>query len=270
MRGTACVTSQTPEGTYAALEQYGRELTNIARKGKLDPVIGRDDEIRRVIQILSRRTKNNPVLIGEPGVGKPRSLRVSPNGSSVGTCPIAERKAGDRSRPGGAGRRSQVPRRVRGAPEGGAEGDPGARRHHSVHRRAPHRRGRGRGRRGHGRLQHAQADAGAGRASPHRRHDPGRVPQAYREGRGPRAPLPAGGGRAPHGRGHHLHPPRIEGALRDPPADPHLRRGHRGRRDALGPLHLRSFPSRQGDRSHGRGRGQADGDHIQIRKSSTT
>jgi ATP-dependent Clp protease ATP-binding subunit ClpB len=70
VRGTQRVTSQTPEGTYAALEQYGRDLTDLARKGKLDPVIGRDDEIRRVIQILSRRTKNNPVLIGEPGVGK--------------------------------------------------------------------------------------------------------------------------------------------------------------------------------------------------------
>jgi ATP-dependent Clp protease ATP-binding subunit ClpB len=70
VRGTQRVTSPTPEGTYAALEQYGRDLTELARRGKLDPVIGRDEEIRRVIQILSRRTKNNPVLIGEPGVGK--------------------------------------------------------------------------------------------------------------------------------------------------------------------------------------------------------
>ncbi len=70
VRGTQRVTSQTPEGTYAALEQYGRDLTDLARRGRLDPVIGRDEEIRRVIQILSRRTKNNPVLIGEPGVGK--------------------------------------------------------------------------------------------------------------------------------------------------------------------------------------------------------
>jgi ATP-dependent Clp protease ATP-binding subunit ClpB len=70
VRGTQRVTSATPEGTYAALEQYGRDLTDLARRGKLDPVIGRDEEIRRVIQILSRRTKNNPVLIGEPGVGK--------------------------------------------------------------------------------------------------------------------------------------------------------------------------------------------------------
>src|SRR5271156_4013133 len=70
IRGSARVTSQDPEETYKALEKYGVDLTNMARDGKLDPVIGRDAEIRRVIQVLSRRTKNNPVLIGEPGVGK--------------------------------------------------------------------------------------------------------------------------------------------------------------------------------------------------------
>jgi ATP-dependent Clp protease ATP-binding subunit ClpB len=70
VRGHARVTSQDPEGTYQALEKYGIDLTRSAREGKLDPVIGRDAEIRRVIQVLSRRTKNNPVLIGEPGVGK--------------------------------------------------------------------------------------------------------------------------------------------------------------------------------------------------------
>ena len=70
VRGNQRVTSQDPEGTYQALEKYGRDLTRLATQGKLDPVIGRDEEIRRVIQILSRRTKNNPVLIGEPGVGK--------------------------------------------------------------------------------------------------------------------------------------------------------------------------------------------------------
>ena len=69
VRGSQRVTSQNPESTYQSLEKYGRDLTELARKGKLDPVIGRDDEIRRVIQVLSRRTKNNPVLIGEPGVG---------------------------------------------------------------------------------------------------------------------------------------------------------------------------------------------------------
>jgi ATP-dependent Clp protease ATP-binding subunit ClpB len=70
VRGNQRVTTQNPEGTYQTLERYGRDLTKAAEQGKLDPVIGRDDEIRRVIQVLSRRTKNNPVLIGEPGVGK--------------------------------------------------------------------------------------------------------------------------------------------------------------------------------------------------------
>jgi ATP-dependent Clp protease ATP-binding subunit ClpB len=70
VRGSQRVTSQDPEGTYQALEKFGRDLTSLAEDGKLDPVIGRDEEIRRVIQVLSRRTKNNPVLIGDPGVGK--------------------------------------------------------------------------------------------------------------------------------------------------------------------------------------------------------
>ncbi|MFM1842138.1 MAG: ClpB protein, partial [Cyanobacteriota bacterium] len=70
IRGNQKVTDQNPEGKYESLEKYGRDLTQLAREGKLDPVIGRDEEVRRTIQILSRRTKNNPVLIGEPGVGK--------------------------------------------------------------------------------------------------------------------------------------------------------------------------------------------------------
>ncbi|HZU25916.1 MAG TPA: Clp protease N-terminal domain-containing protein, partial [Bryobacteraceae bacterium] len=70
VRGNQRVTNQNPEATYEALEKYGRDLTKAASDGKLDPVIGRDEEIRRVIQVLSRRTKNNPVLIGDPGVGK--------------------------------------------------------------------------------------------------------------------------------------------------------------------------------------------------------
>src|SRR5271168_1814186 len=70
VRGNQRVTSSNPETTYQALERYGRDLTKLAAAGKVDPVIGRDEEIRRVMQILSRRTKNNPVLVGEPGVGK--------------------------------------------------------------------------------------------------------------------------------------------------------------------------------------------------------
>ncbi|MCJ7733645.1 MAG: AAA family ATPase, partial [Anaerolineales bacterium] len=70
VRGSQRVTTQSPEGTYQALEKYGRDLTDLARRGKLDPVIGRDEETRRLVQILSRRTKNNPALIGDPGTGK--------------------------------------------------------------------------------------------------------------------------------------------------------------------------------------------------------
>jgi len=70
IRGNQRITDQNPEDKYQALQKFGKDITDLARKGKLDPVIGRDDEIRRVIQVLSRRTKNNPVLIGEPGVGK--------------------------------------------------------------------------------------------------------------------------------------------------------------------------------------------------------
>ena len=70
VRGSQRVTDQNPEGKYQTLEKYGRDITELARKGKIDPVIGRDEEIRRTMQVLSRRTKNNPVLIGEPGVGK--------------------------------------------------------------------------------------------------------------------------------------------------------------------------------------------------------
>ncbi len=74
VRGNQRVTDQDPEGKYQTLEKYGRDLTELARKGKIDPVIGRDEEIRRTMQVLSRRTKNNPVLIGEPGVGKTASV----------------------------------------------------------------------------------------------------------------------------------------------------------------------------------------------------
>ena len=70
IRGSQRVTDPNPEEKYRPLEKFARDLTELAREGKLDPVIGRDDEIRRIIQVLSRRTKNNPVLIGEPGVGK--------------------------------------------------------------------------------------------------------------------------------------------------------------------------------------------------------
>ena len=107
------MTSPTPETTYQSLERYGRDLTEAARQGKLDPVIGRDDEIRRVIQVLSRRTKNNPVLIGEPGVGKTAIVEGlgatnHPRGRSGGAQGQADHLAGH----GCADRRGQVSRRI--------------------------------------------------------------------------------------------------------------------------------------------------------------
>jgi ATP-dependent Clp protease ATP-binding subunit ClpB len=86
VRGSQRITDQNPEAKYQALERYAKDLTELARRGKLDPVIGRDEEIRRVIQVLSRRTKNNPVLIGEPGVGKTRLWRASRRELFPATC----------------------------------------------------------------------------------------------------------------------------------------------------------------------------------------
>ena len=120
------VTSPNAESNFDALKKYARDVTAVAREGKLDPVIGRDEEIRRTIQVLARRTKNNPVLIGEPGVGKTAiveglALRIvngdvpeALKGKQLLSLDLGAMVAG-----------SQVPRRVRGAPEGRPEGDRG-------------------------------------------------------------------------------------------------------------------------------------------------
>ena len=106
VRGSQRVTSATPEGSYEALEKYGRDLVEAARAGKMDPVVGRDAEIRRVIQILSRKTKNNPVLVGDPGVGKTAIVEGSRSGSCAAMSPRGSAAA--RSSPSTSARWSPV------------------------------------------------------------------------------------------------------------------------------------------------------------------
>ena len=256
IRGSHRVTSQSPEEQYQSLERYGRDLTDLAREGKLDPVVGRDDEIRRVIQVLSRRTKNNPVLIGEPGVGK--TAIVEGLATRIVEGDIPEGLKNKRivaldlaSMVAGAKYRGEFEERLKAVLKEIADSDGGIitfidELHTIV---------------GAGAAEGAM-DAGnmikpmlaARRASPHRRHDPRRIPQVHREGRGARAPVPAGPRRRALGRGHDRDPPRAEGALRGPP-----RRAHPGRRPrrccgAFGSVRDRPLPAGQGHRPRRRGR----------------
>ena len=171
IRGGQTVTSQSPEDTLQSFKQYGKDFTELAREGKIDPVIGRDDEIRRVIQVLSRRTKNNPVLIGEPGVGKTAIVEGLAQRIVNGDVPegLKNKKliSLDIGSLIGGG---EVQGAVRGEAKGRAQGGHRIERGRTaLHRRDTHGRGRG-GRRRRGRcVQHAEACPCAGRAPLHRR-----------------------------------------------------------------------------------------------------
>ena len=257
VRGSHRVTSQNPEEQYQALEKYGRDLTEAARAGQDRPGHRprRGDPPRHpgAVAAAPRTTRCSSA---SPASARPPSSRASPGASSRATCPRAcKQQAAHLARPRLDGRRRQVPRRVRGAAQGRAQGDHRRRgRGHHLHRRDAHRRRRRRGRGRDGRRQHAQADARPRRAAHDRRHHPRRVPQAHREGRRPRAPLPAGLRRPAVGRGHDRHPPRPQGALRGAPRRAHPGRRPRRRGRALRPLPHRPLPARQGHRPRRRGR----------------
>jgi ATP-dependent Clp protease ATP-binding subunit ClpB len=221
VRGGQRVTSPNPEGTYQALEKYGRDLTAEARAGKLDPVIGATTRSGRVMQVLSRRTKNNPVLIGEPGVGKTAIAEGLAQRIVAATSRDAQGQARRRLDLGaliaGAKFRGEFEERLKAVLKEIKDSDGGIILFiDELH--TGRRRGRGRGR--DGRLEPAQADARPRRAAHDRRDDARRVPQAHREGRAPGAALPAGLRRPADRRGDDLDPARPARALRGPPRRP--------------------------------------------------
>ena len=272
VRGGQRVTTQDPEGTYEALTKFGRDLTAAAEAGKLDPVIGRDEEIRRTIQVLSRRTKNNPVLIGEPGVGKtaiaeglaqrivagdvPEGLK----GKRVWALDVGALIAGAKYRGEFEERLKAVLAEITAAEgeivlfidelhtivgAGAAEGAVSA-----------------------GNLLKPMLARGELRAvgattlDEYRKH--------IEKDAGARAALPARARRRAVRRRHDRDPARPEGALRGAPRRPHPRRRADRRRRALRALHHRPLPARQGDRPRRRGRPRACGWRSTARRSSST
>ena len=256
VRGGQRVTDQNPEEKYQALQTYGRDLVEMARQGKIDPVIGRDEEIRRTMQVLARRTKNNPVLIGEPGVGKTAIVEGLAIRMLNGDVPaVLQNKkiialdmgaliAGAKFRGEFEDRLKAVIKEVTGSDgqiilfidelhtvvgAGKAEGSMDA---GNLLKPALAR----------GELR----TIGATTLDEYQKH--------IEKDAGPGAALPADRRRPAERRRHHRHPPRPQAALRDAP-----RRAHHRRRDRLGggaqrPLHPGPLPARQGDRPDRRSR----------------
>ena len=251
VRGSARVTSPEPEGTYQTLEKYGVDLTAAARDGKLDPVIGRDTEIRRVVQVLSRRTKNNPVLIGEPGVGKtavveglaqrivagdvPESLR----GKRLVSLDLAAMVAG-------AKYRGEFEERLKAVLAEIKDSDGQVVTFIDELHTVVGAGATGEGAMDAGNMLKPMLARGELRMIGATTLDEYR--DVDREGPGARAAVRAGHGRRAERRGHDRDPARAQGPLRGAPQGGDHRRGAGRGGDAVQPLHHVALPAGQGDR----------------------